>query len=233
MAFLQAGALDRAARAHPRASTSRRRGRCRACSASSPARTCRCPSASCRCRRTSTRSAPTRCASSAIRWSAVAALTEDAAHEAALAVRGRVRAAADHRARSRRRSPPPSRASTTTATTATCTSWCRWSSATSRPASPRPTTIFEDTFFYEGNTHLPMEQHATVAVPEDDDRVTLYSVDPDAALPAPRADQGARAAGLAHPRGGVPRTAAASAARAIRSTTRSSPRRWPSSSAGR
>jgi 4-hydroxybenzoyl-CoA reductase subunit alpha len=35
--------------------------------------------------------------------------------------------------------------------------------------------IFEDTFFYEGNTHLPMEQHATVAVPEDDDRLTVYS----------------------------------------------------------
>src|SRR5215218_6554036 len=35
--------------------------------------------------------------------------------------------------------------------------------------------IFEDVFFYEGNTHLPMEQHSAVAVPEDDDRVTLYS----------------------------------------------------------
>lgn len=35
--------------------------------------------------------------------------------------------------------------------------------------------VLEDTFFYEGNTHLPMEQHAAVAVPEDDDRVTLYS----------------------------------------------------------
>ncbi|HSF41865.1 MAG TPA: molybdopterin cofactor-binding domain-containing protein [Thermoanaerobaculia bacterium] len=35
--------------------------------------------------------------------------------------------------------------------------------------------IFEDVFYYEGNTHLPMEQHASVAVPEDDDRVTLYS----------------------------------------------------------
>jgi 4-hydroxybenzoyl-CoA reductase subunit alpha len=35
--------------------------------------------------------------------------------------------------------------------------------------------VFEDTFFYEGNTHLPMEQHASVAVPEDDDRVTVYS----------------------------------------------------------
>jgi 4-hydroxybenzoyl-CoA reductase subunit alpha len=35
--------------------------------------------------------------------------------------------------------------------------------------------IFEDRFFYDGNTHLAMEQHAAVAVPEDDDRVTLYS----------------------------------------------------------
>ena len=35
--------------------------------------------------------------------------------------------------------------------------------------------ILDDTFYYEGNTHLPIEQHAAVAVPEDDDRVTLYS----------------------------------------------------------
>jgi 4-hydroxybenzoyl-CoA reductase subunit alpha len=35
--------------------------------------------------------------------------------------------------------------------------------------------ILEDTLFYEGNTHLPMEQHAAVAVPEDGDRVALYS----------------------------------------------------------
>jgi len=35
--------------------------------------------------------------------------------------------------------------------------------------------VLEDTAFYQGNTHLPMEQHAAVAVPEDDDRVTLYS----------------------------------------------------------
>jgi 4-hydroxybenzoyl-CoA reductase alpha subunit len=35
--------------------------------------------------------------------------------------------------------------------------------------------IFEDVFYYEGNTHLPMEQHCAVAVPEDDDRLTLYS----------------------------------------------------------
>ncbi len=35
--------------------------------------------------------------------------------------------------------------------------------------------VLEDTFFYEGNTHLPVEQHAAVAVPEDEGRVTLYS----------------------------------------------------------
>jgi 4-hydroxybenzoyl-CoA reductase subunit alpha len=35
--------------------------------------------------------------------------------------------------------------------------------------------IFDDTFFYEGNTHLPMEQHAAVALPEPDGKLTLYS----------------------------------------------------------
>ena len=35
--------------------------------------------------------------------------------------------------------------------------------------------ILDDLMFYEGNTHLAIEQHAAVAVPEDNDRVTLYS----------------------------------------------------------
>ncbi len=35
--------------------------------------------------------------------------------------------------------------------------------------------IFDDTFFYEGNTHLPMEQHAAVALPEPDGKLTLWS----------------------------------------------------------
>ncbi|MFV1988724.1 MAG: xanthine dehydrogenase family protein molybdopterin-binding subunit, partial [Gemmatimonadota bacterium] len=35
--------------------------------------------------------------------------------------------------------------------------------------------ILEDLFYYEGNTHLPMEQHAAVAVPEGEGRLTLYS----------------------------------------------------------
>ena len=35
--------------------------------------------------------------------------------------------------------------------------------------------VFEDIYFYDGNTHLPMEQHATVALPEDEGRVTVWS----------------------------------------------------------
>ena len=35
--------------------------------------------------------------------------------------------------------------------------------------------VFEDTLFYEGNTHLPMEQHATVAVPEGTGRIAIWS----------------------------------------------------------
>jgi len=35
--------------------------------------------------------------------------------------------------------------------------------------------VLEDTIFYQGNTHLPMEQHATVANPEPDGRLTVWS----------------------------------------------------------
>jgi 4-hydroxybenzoyl-CoA reductase alpha subunit len=35
--------------------------------------------------------------------------------------------------------------------------------------------IREDVFFYEGNTHLPMEQHAAVAYFDPDDKLTLWS----------------------------------------------------------
>ena len=35
--------------------------------------------------------------------------------------------------------------------------------------------VLEDTVYYEGNTHLAIEQHAAVAVPEGEDRVTVYS----------------------------------------------------------
>jgi 4-hydroxybenzoyl-CoA reductase alpha subunit len=35
--------------------------------------------------------------------------------------------------------------------------------------------IFEDVFYYEGSTHLPMEQHAAVAQVEPDGRLTVWS----------------------------------------------------------
>jgi 4-hydroxybenzoyl-CoA reductase alpha subunit len=35
--------------------------------------------------------------------------------------------------------------------------------------------VREDTFFYEGNTHLPMEQHAAVAVYSSEEHLTLWS----------------------------------------------------------
>ena len=35
--------------------------------------------------------------------------------------------------------------------------------------------VFEDTFFYQGNTHLPIEQHAAVAVKDPDGKLVLWS----------------------------------------------------------
>jgi 4-hydroxybenzoyl-CoA reductase subunit alpha len=35
--------------------------------------------------------------------------------------------------------------------------------------------VREDVFFYEGNTHLPLEQHAAVAVLDPDEKLTLWS----------------------------------------------------------
>jgi len=35
--------------------------------------------------------------------------------------------------------------------------------------------VFEDTFFYQGNTHLPMEQYSAVAFYGPDDKLTLWS----------------------------------------------------------
>jgi len=35
--------------------------------------------------------------------------------------------------------------------------------------------VFEDVFFYQGNTHLALEQHAAVAEPDPEGRVTLWS----------------------------------------------------------
>ncbi len=60
--------------------------------------------------------------------------------------------------------------------------------------------VFDDVFFFEGNTHLPIEQHATVALKDPDGKLVAVVEHPDAALPAPRARQGAGDAGGAHPR---------------------------------
>jgi len=35
--------------------------------------------------------------------------------------------------------------------------------------------IFEDTFFYQGNTHLPIEQHAALAIKDPDGKLTIWS----------------------------------------------------------
>src|SRR5438270_6432556 len=35
--------------------------------------------------------------------------------------------------------------------------------------------IFEDTFFYQGNTHLPIEQHASLAIKDPDWKLTIWS----------------------------------------------------------
>src|SRR5256714_3808934 len=35
--------------------------------------------------------------------------------------------------------------------------------------------VFEDLFFYEGNTHLPIEQHASVAAVDGEGKLTLWS----------------------------------------------------------
>ena len=35
--------------------------------------------------------------------------------------------------------------------------------------------VFDDTFFYEGNTHLPIEQHASLAAVDPDGKLTLWS----------------------------------------------------------
>jgi 4-hydroxybenzoyl-CoA reductase subunit alpha len=35
--------------------------------------------------------------------------------------------------------------------------------------------VFEDVFFFQGNTHLPIEQHASIAAPDTDGKLTIWS----------------------------------------------------------
>ncbi len=43
------------------------------------------------------------------------------------------------------------------------------------PALARADRVFDDVFFYQGSTHLPLEQHAAVAALDPDGRLTLWS----------------------------------------------------------
>jgi 4-hydroxybenzoyl-CoA reductase subunit alpha len=43
------------------------------------------------------------------------------------------------------------------------------------PALETADRVFEDVFFYQGSTHLPLEQHAAVAAPDRDGRLTVWS----------------------------------------------------------
>ena len=60
--------------------------------------------------------------------------------------------------------------------------------------------VREDTFFYEGNTHLPMEQHAAVALFRSRREADAVEFDPDAPLRSSRPGQSARDAGQSHSR---------------------------------
>ncbi len=42
-------------------------------------------------------------------------------------------------------------------------------------AIARADHVFDDVFFFEGNTHLPLEQHATVALKDGDGKLVVYS----------------------------------------------------------
>src|SRR4029434_4016132 len=42
-------------------------------------------------------------------------------------------------------------------------------------AIDRADHVFDDVFFFEGNTHLPIEQHAAVALKDPDGKLVVYS----------------------------------------------------------
>ena len=69
--------------------------------------------------------------------------------------------------------------------------------------------VFEDVFFFQGNTHLPIEQHASIAAPDPDGKLTIWS-----STCRPPTSESSHAP-----------TAGASAGRPTRSTTRSSSQR--------
>ena len=118
----------------------------------------------------------------------------------ARAHRRRVRAAARRSRRPRTASPIPSRASTTTATSGNIHKVVALQFGDVDAALAGADHVFDDVFFFEGNTHLPLEQHAAVALKDPDGKLVALLEHADAALRASRARQGARDAGRAHPR---------------------------------
>ena len=60
--------------------------------------------------------------------------------------------------------------------------------------------VREDIFFYEGNTHLPMEQHAAVAQLRSGQQADALEFDANAALRSSRAGESSGVAGQSHSR---------------------------------
>ena len=60
-------------------------------------------------------------------------------------------------------------------TPATSTRRCRCGFGDVEQAFADADRVFEDTFFYQGNTHLPIEQHAAVAARDPDGKLVLWS----------------------------------------------------------
>ena len=131
---------------------------------------------------------------------AVIARDEATAEQAVNLIEVEYEAAAHLRHAARKPCASTSRASTTTATTATSTRPSSLQFGDVDAAIGGADHVFDDVFFFEGNTHLPLEQHASVALKDPDGKLVRLLEHADAALPASRAGEGAGHAGRAHPR---------------------------------
>ncbi len=106
---------------------------------------------------------------------AVAALTEDAAHEAALRVRVRYEPLPAIATLQEALATPEPRIHDLEREAGNAQKRISLEFGDLAEGFAEADLVLEDTLFYEGSTHLAMEQHAAVAVPEDEGRVTLYS----------------------------------------------------------
>ena len=136
---------------------------------------------------------------------------------------GRRRVRARCRSSPTRRRRCATRRSSTRRSARTRSTSGRSAAATSRPASPRPTSSSSGGSSTTARPAAPIEPRAVLAE-ERAGHVTIWSHDPDPALPAPLPGAHARRVRGARPRRSRPRSAAASA-RSCRSTARRSSRR--------